>query len=686
VLRVIEVQGACRPTQIIVTNPHLENPILDSAAVSSSSWDRLAERASPQNSADGYPFDTFGAFDTGVVIPSDNQCAEERTAGSIRVREWKPADGRIGSCVAVDTETSPIVVNEIPEMRLLQACTDSNLVFMVSPSNASAFLNQHHEAKLIFHNFSFDCAVILKATGIDLSADLAEEKCRIVDTGLLYRLIGLAMEGEVPNMWNLALMAQELLGIDLPKDDDVRLSWDSLAGCSSDILNALTPAQLEYAALDASVTLRCYEVLKTKLDTLRCSNDLSHQTQLQGAWALRQIESRGIAVDQGLLQRRLAAAVSEEIAEIQALETLGYVPSQKGNRSVLEAEVRKVCEQNSIDLKMTEKSDKPRIDDAALEVLAPKSSLIDRYLKFTRTRKFSDFLKKLDSERVYPRYNNLQRTGRTSCSSPNIQNLPRSGIREVLVPAPGHCFIIADYAGIELVTLAQHCLSRYGHSKMAELINEGRDLHTELARHILKTDDVTTEDRRKAKALNFGIPGGLGADSLCDYAASTFGVEMSLAEAKKFKSAYLKLFPEVAEHLRSGNGQDEVVSTLSGRIAAKSTYCQARNFVFQGLASDGAKRALFNLERAGLRTVAFIHDEVIVEVPYHGTDDASLESQGRQIETIMVDSMRHFTPDVAVKVEWYASDRWSKDGKLVRDDRGSVVPYQVRVEAVTHAN
>jgi DNA polymerase-1 len=679
VLRVIEVRGPCRPTKVIVTSPHLETTARGSTTCFSQADDRLVDLTRPQRTADGDPFDPFGAFDAGVVIPSDNQVNEERTDGSIQVREWTPVDGLIGSCVAIDTETSPIVGNEIPELRLLQACADPDLVFMVSPTNASAFLGQHHDAKLVFHNFSFDCAVILKATGIDLTKDLADVTCRIVDTGLLYRLICLAVEGEVPNKWNLALMAQELLGIDLPKDNDVRLSWDSLADRQDDIMDALTPEQLEYAALDASVTLRCYEVLKGKLDNLRCPNDLSHHTQLQGAWALRQIEARGIAVDQTLLQRRLAAAVSEETAEAQALETLGYVPNQKGNRSVLEAEIRKVCEQNGIDLKMTEKSDKPRIDDAALEVLAPKSSLIDRYLKFTRTRKLADFLKKLDCERIYPRYNNLLRTGRTSCSSPNIQNLPRNGIREVLVPAPGHCFIIADYAAIELVTLAQHCLSRYGHSKMAELINEGRDLHTELARHILKTDAVTTEDRRKAKALNFGIPGGLGAEKLCEYAASTFGVEMSLAEAKKFKSAYLKLFPEVAEHLKSGDGQDEVVSTLSGRIAAKSTYCQARNFVFQGLASDGAKRALFNLERAGLRTVAFIHDEVIVEVPYQGSEDTSLGSSGRQIETIMIDSMRHFTPDVVVKVEWYASDRWSKDGELTRDSEGNVIPFVVEV-------
>ena len=89
---------------------------------------------------------------------------------------------------------------------------------------------------------------------------------------------------------------------------------------------------------------------------------------------------------------------------------------------------------------------------------------------------------------------------------------------------------------------------------------------------------------------------------------------------------------------------------------------------------------MYNLECAGFRTVAFIHDEVIVEVPYTGPDDASLRAAGEQIEKIMINSMREFTPDVAVKVEWYACDRWSKEGKLTFDAKENVIPFVVGVE------
>lgn len=669
VLRVIETKCAGRPSQVLVLSPHVRKQ------------DVPLEPQTPETPIPLPIADTFGAFGTFGKVCINPQCDAGVPVEAVpAIRLWSQEDGCLGSTVAVDTETTAIVGSEAPELKLMQACANPDLVYFVRPRDARAFLDAHREAKLVFHNFPFDCAVLQRATGIDLVDRLLEDHARIIDTALLYRLVELAEKGEVPKKWSLATVAHELLGAELVKDDDVRLSWDVLSDAADDFLGSLTPEQRSYAAQDAGVTLRCWQVLQQRLARLQAENQLSLLTQIQGAWALDRVQRRGIAVDQDLLRHRLETLNSAETRLRTELQTLGYIPSKLGNRNVLEAELEKLCVEAGKPLITTAKSGKPKIDEGTLAPWAGRSPLIKAYLQFVQLKKQKDFLVKMDEPRIFPRYDALLRTGRTSCSSPNIQNLPRTGIREVLVPTPGHCFIIADYAGIELVTLAQHCLTRYGHSKMAVMINEGKDLHTELARHILKTHDVSTEDRRKAKALNFGIPGGLGAERLCDYAAATFGVRMSLEEARTFKSSYLKLFPEVAEHLKSGDGQNEVVSTLSGRIAANCSYTQARNFVFQGLAADGAKRALFYLERAGFKVVAFIHDEVIVEVPCQGPEDGSLESVGQQIETIMIDGMRHFTPDVAVKVEWYAADRWSKDGKLARDAHDRVVPFVVEVD------
>jgi DNA polymerase I-like protein with 3'-5' exonuclease and polymerase domains len=113
------------------------------------------------------------------------------------------------------------------------------------------------------------------------------------------------------------------------------------------------------------------------------------------------------------------------------------------------------------------------------------------------------------------------------------------------------------------------------------------------------------------------------------------------------------------------------VHTLSGRIRANCYYSQAKNTPFQGLASDGAKEALFDLCSEGYTPNAFIHDEVLVEVP----TDSNLEMHGHRIAEIMIAAMQRVVPDVKIAVEWAVADRWYKGAKLVRNEAGVVVPY-----------
>ena len=115
------------------------------------------------------------------------------------------------------------------------------------------------------------------------------------------------------------------------------------------------------------------------------------------------------------------------------------------------------------------------------------------------------------------------------------------------------------------------------------------------------------------------------------------------------------------------------VTTLTGRIRGRVGFAQARNTPFQGLAADGAKNALWNLTREGFRVVAFIHDEVIVELP----DDADHTAEAIRIENIMNRSMKVVAGDVPVACEYALSRRWSKDAKAIFDD-GRLVPWEDR--------
>jgi len=108
------------------------------------------------------------------------------------------------------------------------------------------------------------------------------------------------------------------------------------------------------------------------------------------------------------------------------------------------------------------------------------------------------------------------------------------------------------------------------------------------------------------------------------------------------------------------------VLTLSGRLRAKATYSARHNTVFQGLAADGAKIALWKLWRAGFRIVNFIHDQVLIEVPA----DSDLKAQAEQIREHMIRGMKEVVPDVRVDVSYAATKRWYKDAEAEWDEKG----------------
>jgi len=106
------------------------------------------------------------------------------------------------------------------------------------------------------------------------------------------------------------------------------------------------------------------------------------------------------------------------------------------------------------------------------------------------------------------------------------------------------------------------------------------------------------------------------------------------------------------------------VTTLTGRLRGYPSYCAARNTVFQGLAADGAKLALYRLHRESFRVVNFIHDEVIVELPEQADHTALAE----QIKRIMVDEMRRVVPDIPIECEYALMRRWHKGAEAVYEN------------------
>lgn len=309
--------------------------------------------------------------------------------------------------------------------------------------------------------------------------------------------------------------------------------------------------------------------------------------------------------------------------------------------------------------------------------IAGNNALIKLWAQLDEAEHRCRFLKQLNAPVLHPNYHALCRTGRTSCSSPNIQQIPRDDrIRELIVPSPGQLFLIVDYKFIELVTLAAICERRYGKSRLAAIIRHGIDPHCYTASMLLnqsydqfmrlKHDEPAKFKtwRQMAKPINFGVPGGMGAKALVKYAKNSYGVAMTLAQAEQFRGCLInQVYPELRLFL-AGQSTGKI-STLSGRIRSDVSNTEERNTQFQGLASDGAKLALANLVAEGHRVVAFVHDEILVELPDAGR--YAHRQQVDQVVGIIRSSMAEVTYGVPVECEYAVATCWSKRAELIQD-------------------
>jgi hypothetical protein len=304
------------------------------------------------------------------------------------------------------------------------------------------------------------------------------------------------------------------------------------------------------------------------------------------------------------------------------------------------------------------------------------------------------------------RWNGLVETGRTS-ASPNIQNNPRKGgIRECYVPRAGWVYVFVDFDTAELRALAQACRNLLGYSTLGDLLNAGQDPHLALGAtlmgitydEIVKRKEAGDQDaidyRQFAKIPNFGLPGGMGPDSLVAWAMSQLGdkpelkARMTREFALELINGWHRTFPEMREYFdwisaaTGPIGEATITQLYSGRVRGGVPYCAACNTLFQGLVADAAKSALYTVQRAAWREPGsplyritrpnlFIHDEIGAEVWYG--DPAAAAAAAETMAKLMVDEAQTWMPDQIIKAKPVMVRRWYKGAEPVYVD-GRLVP------------
>lgn len=404
-----------------------------------------------------------------------------------------------------------------------------------------------------------------------------------------------------------------------------------------------------YAGEDADVAWRLCNLLEPQLAQIgkskgRPLKELYDTVEVPLIEVLAELEFNGIRVDTGLLHK-LNGEMTEQLAGIE--QEIYRLAGREFNIGSL-VQLRKVLfdELKLPVQRKTGTTGAASTDQETLEKLAalphPNAGLPRKILEYRQVDKLkSTYVEALPgmvvphTGRIHASFNQtVAATGRLSASDPNLQNIPvrreqGQQIRQAFLPEAGWSLLMADYSQIELRLLAHFC----GDEELARAFAEERDVHSMVAAQIFEVPeaDVTGEQRRMAKTVNFGVIYGMSAHGL----SARLSIPRDDAEA--FIDAYFARYPRVLEYqdrLLKDCYKTGFVGTILGRrrriegIRPDSTYHQrnspereAINMEIQGSAADLIKLAMLSLfrilraKRYRTRMLLQIHDELVFEVP-----------------------------------------------------------------------
>ena len=427
-------------------------------------------------------------------------------------------------------------------------------------------------------------------------------------------------------------------------------------GKSQKNMRDISPADIcDYAAEDADITLRLYNVLKPRLKEADVE-DLFYNIEMPLVPVLAEMEMNGVLLDTNALAET-SKVFTDRMTQIEKniYELAGHqfnIASPKQVGEVLFGEMK------IVDKPKKTKTGQYVTSEEVLQQLRSKAPIVDHILEHRGLKKllgtYVDALPKLinpQTGHIHTSFNQaVTATGRLSSSDPNLQNIPVRGedgkeIRKCFIPEPGCLFFSADYSQIELRVMAH--LS--GDKNMIEAFREGYDIHAATAARIYKEDinEVTRDQRTKAKRANFGIIYGITVFGLAER------LEISRDEAKQLIDGYFETFPQVhdymekAKQLAREHGYAETffhrrryLPDITSHNATVRNFAErnAINAPIQGSAADIIKIAMIRIyerfRREGIKSkmILQVHDELNFSV---------LPEEKEQVEKIVLEEMQN---------------------------------------------
>ena len=429
----------------------------------------------------------------------------------------------------------------------------------------------------------------------------------------------------------------------------------------------------EYAAEDADVTMKLHQTLFPELEKTPTLLKLFNEIEMPLVRVLSHIERNGVLIDP---QKLLAQSqeIEQRLTEVEA--EVHQAAGQEFNLASTKQLQEILFEKLGLPVKKKTPKGAPSTNEEVLEELAQEGHIVPKLLiehrglsklKSTYTDKLPQMINP-KTGRVHTSYHQaVTATGRLSSSDPNLQNIPIRNeegrrIRQAFIAREGYKIVAADYSQIELRIMA-HLAHDEG---MLKAFTEGKDIHRSTAAEIfgVSLEEVTNEQRRNAKAINFGLI----------YGMSEFGLSNQLGisrqEARTYMDAYFNRYPNVLQFMtdiKAKAAEQGYVETLLGRrlylpeikssngMRRKAAERVAINAPMQGTAADIIKVAMIGIDKMifgdeNIKMIMQVHDELVFEVKAE-----MVEHYSQLIKTEMEKAIKLHVPliaDVGVGDNW----------------------------------
>ena len=399
-----------------------------------------------------------------------------------------------------------------------------------------------------------------------------------------------------------------------------------------------------YAAEDADITLRLFNRLNDLLKDKPIQEKLLTEIEYPLVHALSRIEMNGAKVD----KNKLAAHSKELSNKIDGLSEQAFkIAGEEFNLDSPKQLLVILYEKLKLPILKKTPKGQPSTNEETLQRLAEEYEIPKIILQYRTLAKlkstYTDSLIRIENpvtKRIHTSYQQaVTSTGRLSSTEPNLQNIPIKTaegrrIREAFVPEKGNVLISADYSQIELRIMAH--LSK--DENLTYAFNNNLDVHSATAAEVfgVNLNDVSQDQRRSAKAINFGLMYGMSAFGL------TRQLDIPRAEAQKYLDTYFERYTGVKRYMEETKAQakeDMFVETIMGRrlylneinaangLRRQAAERAAINAPLQGSAADIIKKAMIDIntflfkEMPEVKMIMQVHDELIFEAPKKGSKE-----------------------------------------------------------------